>query len=371
MMAMAREAVLCPRCGALNRPTWEFCARCNESLQKAQRFEVAEGGLQEDDGRPASASSGNGIAFLALVVFVGGGIWAWRTVANSQPPSRPDPAVFSMPTLPASLSTPAPETAPGLADYAEARRLAAAGDTSGAAERFAAALVAAPDNAEFHNGFSQFLWRTGDREGALRERAQAARLDPRLQLEYARLLEIVGRTEDAVREYEGVLANNPGASVVHVDIGRLFFRAGDYRRAAEHLQAAIQIQPDDAVVQQELAYALDQTGSREQAEAVYRRVLTQVPRASMTRSLLAANLSDRGRRDEALAVLREGLRVSPDAPSLHRELGNVLWVAGRDAEAAAAFAEYLRLAPNAPDARAVAARRAQLIQGGAGGASMP
>ena len=49
----AKQAVVCPKCGALNRPTWEFCARCNESLEGALTARGAGGG-----GRRASERRG-------------------------------------------------------------------------------------------------------------------------------------------------------------------------------------------------------------------------------------------------------------------------------------------------------------------------
>ncbi len=272
-----------------------------------------------------------------------------------------------MGTQAVELPTPVPRTDPGIEDYNEARRLFARNDLGGALARLAAAVQADPENAEYHNVYANVLWRNGDHDGAIREQASAALLDPRLRVEYARMLDVAGRPEQAVREYEAVLAQNPRATVVEQDVGRLLFRTGDYANAAAHLQRAVEVHPADAVLQQELAYALDQSGDRARATAVYREILEKAPWATATRELLSESLSQQGHNEAALAVVQEGLAKSPHAPLLHRQLGNLLERSGRGAEAAAAYQQYLKLAPNTPDAKDIAARAAGLKAGAAAG----
>jgi len=266
----------------------------------------------------------------------------------------------------AACSQPAapPATGAGAADFLEGRRLLSAGDPAGAAVRLAAAVAADPENAEYHKSYGHALWRAGDREAALAEQAEAARLDPRLQMQYARSLDIAGRGADAVRQYEDILAKNPGAVTVHEDLGRLLFRNGEYAKAAAHLQQAVQARPDDPVLAQEFAYSLDQAGNRARAADMYRQVLAQAPQAVMARGLLAEALVQEGKSGEALSLLREGIRDTPTAPLLHRQLGSVLERSGRPSEAAASYRAYARLAPNAADAKELADRASRLAAGG-------
>ena len=363
----ARQAVVCPRCGARNRPTWEFCARCNEALEGALPTEERASPEVADEGeeaRPPSASAAV-IGLAAMLLLLVGGVFAWRYASNAPPIKGPDPALFTVATRPAELpkASPPPD-APGVADYTEGRRLMTTGDFAGAAGRLGAAIAADPDNAEYYNVYGHVLWRNGDRDGAIAAHAQAARLDSRLQMQYARSLDIAGRAAEAAREYEVILAQNPGAATVHEDLGRLLFRNGDYAKAASHLQQAVASRPDDPVLAQELGYSLDQAGDRAQAAAVYRKVLSQAPQAVVARGLLAENLVGQGRKDEAVALLQEGLKATPTAPLLHREMGSVLEQSGRPGEAAAAYRTYARLAPNAPDAKELRDRAARLEAAG-------
>jgi Flp pilus assembly protein TadD len=238
------------------------------------------------------------------------------------------------------------------------------GDLATAVAQLAAATAAEPENAEYQNAYGHALWRSGDREGALLAHAAAARLDPRLQMQYARSLDVAGKTADAVAQYQQILGQNPGAATVHEDLGRLLFRSGDYSGAASHLQSAVLSRPEDPVLQQELAYSLDQAGDHGRAEAAYRAVLEKAPGAVISRTLLADNLLDQGRKDEALAVLRDGMGGSQPPPVLQRQLGSAFERVGRPQDAAAAYRAYATLAPDAADTQELLARAARLEGGG-------
>jgi Flp pilus assembly protein TadD len=341
----ARQAVVCPRCGALNRPTWEFCARCNEALEGALPVDEGTSPAEatEEAERRASSFGANAIAAGAALALLVLGIAGWRYASQAPPLPRPDPSLFTVATQPPELPAAAAQ---------------------GAAVRLAAAVAADPENAEYHMAYGNALWRMDDRDGALAEHAEAARLDPRLQMQYARSLDIAGHAAEAAREYEDILAKNPGAVTVQEDLGRMLFRNGDYAKAASHLQLAFQARPDDPVLAQELAYSLDQAGDRTQATDMYRQVLAQAPQAVIARGLLAEALVQEGKQGEALSLLDEGLRDTPTAPLLYREKGSVLERSGRPAEAAASYRAYARLAPNAKDAKELAARAARLEAAG-------
>jgi Flp pilus assembly protein TadD len=265
-----------------------------------------------------------------------------------------------MGTQPVERPVPPPPSATGAVAYAAGRRLLQAGDAQGAAAQFAAAIDADPTNAAYRDASATALWTLGNREAAIAAHAEAARLDPRLQLTYARALDVAGRSAEAAREYEAILQRNPQATTVREDFGRLLFRTGDFGRAAPYLQSAVQQRPDDFVLRQELAYAFDKAGHRDQAVAAYREVLAKAPQAVVSRGLLADNLVAAGHKDEALALLREGLRLNPGLPLLQRQVGAVLEASGQQTAAASAYREYARLAPNAADARELTDRAARL-----------
>jgi Flp pilus assembly protein TadD len=360
----AKQAVLCPNCGTRNRPSWTFCARCNESLEGAEAVEGPVPEEEEAEGQPAAAVPGSLMAFLAVLALAVGGAAAWRYAAKTPPPARPDPNMFTIPTRPSPWPTPPPPSGPGGAEFVEGRRLLNAGDLEGAIAHLARAADADPQNPEYHNVYGHALWRSGDRDRGLTELSLAARLDPQLEMDYARSLDVAGRKQEAIREYEAILQQNPGSALAQTDFGRLLYRSGEYQKAAGYLRHAVESRPDDPVLRQELAYALDQSGDHAQAAAAYEDVLKLAPGATVTRGLLAENLYESGKKDEAVALVRDGLKQSPNAPLLQRQLGSLLERQGERADAAAAYREYVRLAPNAPDAEQIAGRAARLEAAG-------
>ncbi len=366
------KAVACPSCGALNRPTWEFCARCNEPLEGAaqtlpsMRADTvvmgSAGAPAEAEGAPAEGPSST-IAIAGALALLLVAAAAWRTLSRS-PAAAVEPSGFTIGTQPPVIPTPPPPTAAGADDYQAGRRALKGGDLPEAVRSLAAAIDADPANAEYRSAYAHALWRSGDQDGSLRAHAEAARLDSRLQMQYARSLDVAGRSADAKAQYAQILEKNPAAATVQEDLGRLLFREGDYALAATHLQSAVAARPDDPVLQQELAYSLDQSGDRRQAEAVYRKVLEAAPEAVVSRGLLAENLTEQGRKDEAVALLRAGMEAQPQAPVLQRQLGSVLERSGKPKDAAAAYRAYAALAPNAPDTADLLARAARLERAG-------
>lgn len=370
-----REAVLCPSCGTRNRPDWEFCARCDESLEGAEP--VADDTLPtqksptlsvelspHDEG---SALSGSSVLVVAVLAFGVLGIAAYRHISTNPPPEGPDPDLFTVATRPPEPAKAPPNTQPGAGDFAAGRHLLGSGDARGSISLLEAAVNANPDDAAFRGHLAYALWETGDVDGALSQYQMAAQLDENRQLQYARALVSAGRPDEAQVEYETILSRaGDGPSAVHEDYGRLLYRQGRYAEAAPHLGQAVRVRSDDPVLKQELAYALDQQGAHEEAETVYRDVLDTAPQAAITRGLLAENLYDRGRKDEAVSVLQEGLAMTPDAPLLQRQMGSLLEREGKRAEAAEAYRAYAELAPNAPDAATMVERASRLE--GRGGA---
>lgn len=363
----ARDAVACPACGARNRPGWEYCARCDEPLEGARPFDSAavprirvhraavEGPEVDSSGGPA------GVLLLTVLAFAVLSIAAYRSASQAPPVAGPDPRMFTMGSPPDSTPEEvSPPNEPGAADYAAGLRLMTSGDPAGAVEALSAAVAANPGSATYRSALAHARWRAGDREGAVAEHGDAARLDPTLQMQYARTLDLAGRPEDAVREYEAVLAREPDSPTAREELGRLLYRSGNYAEAAPHLEQAVANRPEHPVLRQELAYALDQGGRREEAAAAYREVLVRAPDAVIARSLLAENLFGRGEQAEAMTLLEAGLQRTPEAPLLHRELGSLLERSRRPGEAAAAYRNYVQLAPNTPDAAAIQERVAKL-----------
>ncbi|PYQ02713.1 MAG: hypothetical protein DMF83_22930, partial [Acidobacteria bacterium] len=104
----------CPACGSRNKPKWEFCARCGESLQGVPLGESTpvEAALEEEEDQNISSAAFPWVTGLGLLAF--GTLAVAVTVSSEKraPDRRPNPGIFTLPTLPAS----APPARPAVKD---------------------------------------------------------------------------------------------------------------------------------------------------------------------------------------------------------------------------------------------------------------
>jgi Flp pilus assembly protein TadD len=369
-----QEALLCPSCGARNKRTWEYCARCGESLQgavaeaapaaaKTQAAPRAKGkskgklNILVHEREPESSMPPGVILGIGAVILVGLAFAGWRYARSAPPPQAADPSLFAIPTLPSVRpEAPVPQSGPGGEDYNEGLRLMAAGKAAEAIPFLSRASSAAPSNPRFLWVWGQALLATGAPDDALRRFADAARLDPKAHgLDYGRALDKAGRSAEAAAAFEAA-----GGGAAQEELGKLYYKAGNFAKAAPLLQKAVDARADDPVLRQELAYAVAQTGDKARAIELYRSVLAIAPGADISRGLLSELLLEQGKGPDAIALLQEGVQRNPEVPELRRRLGSVAERTGNPQEALKQYREYVRLAPNAPDAKELAERAARL-----------
>jgi len=367
---------LCPACGSRNKPKWDFCARCGESLQGLPLGELApaEATLEEDDTTISRAAfpwlTGLGLlAFGTLVVAV-----TVRTEKGAPGP-RPNAGMFTMPTLPPSPPAARPTLKdPGRGSYDEGYRRLVAGDAAGALASLAQAVADAPENAYYRNMYGKALLAAGSTDEALAQFDAALRLSPENVgdlSDAARALDRAGRVAEATRAYQSVLDRQPQHEQTLHELSSLHQRSGRFDLALPLLQRLAEARRDDLAVRQELGHVLEKTGNLGAASQEYEKILAQKPDANVTRGLLAEIHFQQGERAEAIALLRDGLARDSTAPLLHRGLGSLLERSGDVAEAVKEYREYARLAPNAPDAKQLADRadRLERRQAAAGASS--
>lgn len=369
-MLMPAEFLVCPACQARNKPKWEFCARCGESLQGVAV--QSAGPAAREPGVAEGTGGGPSLAMLLLLVAgLAAGAWAFVSMRGSEAAAKPEPGIFTMGTQPPKPAPPPPSNAStaGQKEFDEGRALLEKGPTK-AVTLLAQAVAADPSNALFQNVYAQALWGTGQRDQALSHYRLAAQLAPSFRSDLARALDLMGRPTEAMREYQDVLATSPGDATALKELGSLLSRTRNYAQAVPVLQRAAEAEPGDLYLRQDLAFAQEQGGDLAGAAANYRLILVRAPGSVIARTHLAEILVNQGDADGAIALYREGLAGSTPsalAPALQRGLGSVLERSGRAAEAAAAYREYARLAPNAEDAKEMADRAARLEKQTGGG----
>jgi predicted Zn-dependent protease len=354
---------VCPACGTRNKPKWEFCARCGESLQG-----IPLGELERLEFAPAEETISSGafpwVTGLGLIAFgaltVGVMVWSQKRTADIPP----NPNIFTLPTLPPSPAA-AREQAkePGKDDFDQGTRLLLAGDTAGAVARLAQAVAFSPDNPLYRNFYAKALLAAGSNDEALRQFEAAFALSPE-NVSYlsdaAHTMDRAGKVAEAARAYEAILARQPRNEQALHDLSSLHQRTGHPEQALPLMRQLTEARPDDLVLRQELGYVFEKTGDLKAAGQEYEKVLALRPDAHVTRGLLAEIHFKQGEKNEAIALLRDGVARNAEAPLLHRGLGSLLERTGDVAEAVKEYREYARLAPNAPDAKQLADRADRL-----------
>ena len=167
-------------------------------------------------------------------------------------------------------------------------------------------------------------------------------------------LHFMGRTQEAKAVFEEALQE---ARVARDEAFVLFFEAnlawlrGDYPKALEDLQRALEIEPNNLVITRNLAVALDLVNMPFDALERFDRVLAARPddyRALASRALALRRL---GRCREALQSIRKALEIAPDYLYALRGRAILLGLVGTTDEAVAAFREYLAKNPSDEEAK--------------------
>lgn len=370
MAKAAQDIRVCPTCGSRNKLKWDFCARCGESLQGVPVGEPqAAAGPAGPAGEPDHLPEAPAPVWPIFVVLValGAGVWFYQSGFRVAAGPRPDPGTFAAPTLPPSPVPPAPEPA-GATAFAEARRLAAAGDLAAAIPFFERAIAEDPRNAGYRDAFGDALLKGGRPDDAFLRFREAADIAPKEYLPVlGRRYAQAGRDVEAMRAFDSALQVGVDDNSVRKELGRLLYTHKQYERAATVLRDALEKNPSDAEVRFHLGWAVEKNGRLDEAERHYRELVTDDPSRVAARLRLAEVLFNQGNPEGAVSLYKEGITLSPSAPNLHRALGSTLERMGRNQEAAAEYREYARLNPQAEDAKVLASRADALERRAAAG----
>lgn len=281
------------------------------------------------------------------------------------------------------LATPAQ---PAVLAGAEALR---AGQATRAIDAFTAAVRDA-GSSEAHRMLGVAYWLSGELERSIEHLEQAVRLSPkdeRARLMLARVLEEKGdtgraermlvetaaaipssarahfrlgrlygaanRTEDAVHEYEAAIGVGvfTGEAPLLLDIGALYHRELDARRAETAFARAVALRPNDAVAHRERGRALLDLERPEAALVELAAALLVDPKDYDSYVTLGQIHLDGGRYAQAVPLLTRAIAIEPDEPSAYYVLATALVRSGRGDEAALHLQTFARLQALALDKR--------------------
>lgn len=136
------------------------------------------------------------------------------------------------------------------------------------------------------------------------------------------------RPEQSIEEATKALLLDPNNSRAFNIQGKAFMKKRDYRRAAESLRKAMQLQPDF-----ESAYALgvsllstDQPESKREASRVFDTIVQAVGDSGSLRVMFGRAYRDAEMQEESIRELRKAVALDPKTPHAHYFLGlSLLW----------------------------------------------
>lgn len=185
-----------------------------------------------------------------------------------------------------------------------------------AAER-AVALDGTLASAHAAVAFSRWLhdW---DYAGAEREFLKAVALGSHEAIhQYASLLSLMGRHDEAVARCLHALAVNPFSSNVHWSLGMVYRLGGWPDRGVEALRAWLLVEPNDMQSTFQLALTLVERARYDEAIAILERLAAIPSLKGLALGALAHARGRSGRRDEAQVVLSELLSLAAAGYPVH------------------------------------------------------
>ncbi|HEX3499912.1 MAG TPA: tetratricopeptide repeat protein [Stellaceae bacterium] len=164
-------------------------------------------------------------------------------------------------------------------------------------------------------------------------------------LRHAARLRAEGRSDEAARFYQTILAVQPTHQPALRALGGIALRAGNHELAAACLGKAAERKKDDAGLSLQLAQALTALGRTDEAVSALQRVLRLKPKLLAAQLLLGANFGRLGQADAAIAHFRRALQIDPACAEAHVNLGSALLLKGSLVPAVEHYRRALALAP--------------------------
>lgn len=218
-----------------------------------------------------------------------------------------------------------------LAQQMLAMALDQAGDLSGAARHYEAALALKPNFAFAHDLYGQLLSRTGHRTEAAEHFANAVRLQPQFADAHDHLAVALAqqrRYADALAEHAIAVRLKPDFAEAHFNFANTLGAAGRTDDAIAEYTAALRLKPDYPAAEYNLANTLEASGRPGDAVDHYRAALQLRPQYAAAYNNLGGAFLDLGRIDDAIAAYEAALQIDPNLADARDNLARIRAAAG-------------------------------------------
>ena len=179
-------------------------------------------------------------------------------------------------------------------------------DPAAAGPAFERAIELAPNYAQAHYSYAQYLQTAGHPDEAVSEVKQAIALDPLSALFNSGLgstLAEMGQLEEATKQFKAVLEMNPQFAVAHGGLGAVYLKQGKYTEAIEEFQTEGKL--DGNFELGSMGYAYSRSGNTRQALKILSQLQAlqkKSPGISFDLAIVELGL---GNREKAIAWLQK------------------------------------------------------------------
>jgi len=131
----------------------------------------------------------------------------------------------------------------------------------------------------------------------------------------------------------------------HMCLGLLEDGKGEYEKAAEQFQQAVQLEPANDRAYTNLAGAYQHLHQPDKAEETYKRAIAVRPQYWRVYSFLGSFYIAQAEYEKAAATFRRATELDPDSYLAWNNLGSALLYGGKDDEATEAFGKSIAIRP--------------------------
>jgi tetratricopeptide (TPR) repeat protein len=146
------------------------------------------------------------------------------------------------------------------------------------------------------------------------------------------------------------IAKNPGAAMVHDNLGLLLIQRGEVDNAIAQFRKAEELRPDDADTKNNLGNALLAKGQTDEAIAHFLKALELEPKSAPAHCNLGLALAQQGKLEEAAVHFNLAVQLQPDFTQARNNLGLLLLQKGQIDQAILEFQKTLEYDPRHAEA---------------------
>lgn len=198
-----------------------------------------------------------------------------------------------------------------------------------AAEKYRDVLNRDSRNPDALNLLGVIAQAQGDRDRALTYFKRTIAAAPRMATAHynlANLLADLGHPNEAILEYNAAIAIKADYADACLNLGALFYRAGEFARAAAVFRDMTSRFPGDVRSHRSLALCFHQLKDSASAEIALKDVLRLDPSDADSHLKLANIFATKNRLNEAVAIIKSAIKLNPHNGEYHSSLGT--WLSG-------------------------------------------